>query len=297
MTMTEGRWLAGKNTLELVEFLEAPGSSPSLAKGMARLRVDQILRRFDSRLARLFVCACDRHHCEVNDWSRLPLHPPLVLEAIEKAEQFADGMIPLPKPERAQWTAWNPDAFAAAHQVANSMRAGRSVYPGILCDIMGNPWRSNQAWPREYLACQECDGAGELYGDSFADDGMAPCDSCNGRGGEWGDFLWRSETVQKLAQQAYDERDYGILPVLADALEDAGCTEPEVLRHCRNQGRCPECLGDGVACFIADGAEHERWRVPLAGMTCEPCQGSGWVTLTSGHVRGCWVLDRATGRR
>jgi hypothetical protein len=40
----------------------------------------------------------------------------------------------------------------------------------------------------------------------------------------------------KLARAIYDERAFAQLPVLGDALEDAGCTDAEVLAHCRRAG-------------------------------------------------------------
>jgi hypothetical protein len=43
--------------------------------------------------------------------------------------------------------------------------------------------------------------------------------------------------VLALAHQAYHERDWSVLPVLGDALEDAGCPWPDVLEHCRAPGR------------------------------------------------------------
>jgi hypothetical protein len=42
--------------------------------------------------------------------------------------------------------------------------------------------------------------------------------------------------VGHLAQVIYDERRFAELPVLADALEEAGCVEPAVLEHCREPG-------------------------------------------------------------
>jgi hypothetical protein len=47
---------------------------------------------------------------------------------------------------------------------------------------------------------------------------------------------WRSRAVVAPAQGIYDDRRFGGLPVLGDALEEAGCLFPEVLNHCR-QGR------------------------------------------------------------
>src|SRR5262249_55191919 len=42
--------------------------------------------------------------------------------------------------------------------------------------------------------------------------------------------------VLSVAQRVYDERDYAALPVLADALEDAGCDSRALLEHCRGGG-------------------------------------------------------------
>jgi hypothetical protein len=47
---------------------------------------------------------------------------------------------------------------------------------------------------------------------------------------------WRSPTAVSIAERIYDERDFAALPILADALEDAGCEVPDVLNHCRSAG-------------------------------------------------------------
>lgn len=47
---------------------------------------------------------------------------------------------------------------------------------------------------------------------------------------------WDSGQVGRLAEAIYAERRYQELPVLADALEDAGCTEPVLLSHLRGGG-------------------------------------------------------------
>jgi hypothetical protein len=39
-----------------------------------------------------------------------------------------------------------------------------------------------------------------------------------------------------LAQAIDDERAFDRLPILADALEDAGCTDADLLNHCRGPG-------------------------------------------------------------
>jgi hypothetical protein len=47
---------------------------------------------------------------------------------------------------------------------------------------------------------------------------------------------WRSSNVVTLARAIYDERAFDRMPILADALEDAGCTNPDILDHCRQPG-------------------------------------------------------------
>jgi hypothetical protein len=50
------------------------------------------------------------------------------------------------------------------------------------------------------------------------------------------DPQWLTGTVVKLAQAIHDERAFDRLPILADALEDAGCTNADILKHCRQPG-------------------------------------------------------------
>jgi hypothetical protein len=45
---------------------------------------------------------------------------------------------------------------------------------------------------------------------------------------------WQTSTAMALAQSMYDARDFAAMPVLADALEEAGCDLPDVLSHCRD---------------------------------------------------------------
>jgi hypothetical protein len=47
---------------------------------------------------------------------------------------------------------------------------------------------------------------------------------------------WNDATIPKLAQAIYEQRRFQDLPVLADALEDAGCSGEGILRHCREGG-------------------------------------------------------------
>jgi hypothetical protein len=71
-------------------------------------------------------------------------------------------------------------------------------------------------WPRDWLVR-------EIFGHPFRPFQMLP--------------EWRTADVLGLANKAYDERKYDLLPVLADAMEEAGCQNLEFLIHLRSEGR------------------------------------------------------------
>lgn len=47
---------------------------------------------------------------------------------------------------------------------------------------------------------------------------------------------WNDATIHRLAQRIYDERAFHLLPILADALEEAGCDNADILAHLRGTG-------------------------------------------------------------
>ena len=50
------------------------------------------------------------------------------------------------------------------------------------------------------------------------------------------DPTWLTSDVLALASQMYELREFSAMPILADALQDAGCTNEDVLTHCRTAG-------------------------------------------------------------
>jgi hypothetical protein len=50
-------------------------------------------------------------------------------------------------------------------------------------------------------------------------------------------LTWQDGSVVRLAWTAYDTRCFDHLPILADALEEAGCDDEAILRHCREPGQ------------------------------------------------------------
>ena len=60
------------------------------------------------------------------------------------------------------------------------------------------------------------------------------------------DPVWRSDTAVSLARHMYESRDFSAMPILADALQDAGCDNADILDHCRGPG--PHVRG----CWVVD---------------------------------------------
>jgi hypothetical protein len=57
---------------------------------------------------------------------------------------------------------------------------------------------------------------------------------------------WLTSTVVALAKGIYNDRAFDRMPILADALQDAGCEKADILDHCRGPG--PHARG----CWVVD---------------------------------------------
>jgi hypothetical protein len=58
---------------------------------------------------------------------------------------------------------------------------------------------------------------------------------------------WRTETSVLIARGMYESRDFSAMPILADALQDAGCENADILTHCRD-----ESLTQVRGCWVVD---------------------------------------------
>jgi hypothetical protein len=58
---------------------------------------------------------------------------------------------------------------------------------------------------------------------------------------------WLTTDVLALARGIYDERAFDRMPILADALQDAGCNADDILSHCRDANQ-PHVRG----CWVLD---------------------------------------------
>ena len=63
---------------------------------------------------------------------------------------------------------------------------------------------------------------------------------------------WHDRCVVKMAQSIYDERRFDELPILADALEEAGCGNEEILKHCRQPAE------HARGCWVVDAILGKR---------------------------------------
>lgn len=61
------------------------------------------------------------------------------------------------------------------------------------------------------------------------------------------DPAWQTADATGIAGRMYESRDFSAMPILADALEEAGCTNADVLLHCREPGVHVR------GCWVVDG--------------------------------------------
>jgi hypothetical protein len=115
---------------------------------------------------------------------------------------------------------------------------------------------------------------------------------------------WLTSTVLAVARNVYDERRFEDMPVLADALEEAGCTDESLVQHCRGLVSCLTCKGTGKRDATVDAGYGNPLMTREGWEWCYVCN-SGGHGVTPGwrsprgpliHVRGCWALDLILGK-
>jgi hypothetical protein len=211
--VTEDEWLACVDPLPLVDFLR---------------------RRASPRKLRLIACAC----CRLI-WDRLT--DERSRQGVEVAERFADGLATAAELGTACDAAYDASMAAAlisATAWAAASAAASTSHPDIAARIGGDggavgmsAYRARGA--RRLRQCQVVrDVMGPLL---FRRVEIAPA---------W--LAWAGGTVPNLARAIHEERAFERLPVLADALEEAGCTDDLILDHCRSGG---EHVG---GCWLVD---------------------------------------------
>jgi hypothetical protein len=192
-------------------------------------RADRDWRRLVKRKVRLYACAWFRQA-----WERLPDARSRL--AVEVAEQFADGRAT--ERQRAA-------ARAAAEKAANEALSEnwRSKWP--------SPAECRLAWLASWIAKKNVwQPAFLVSGDTIRSVGVPnrrPAEAALLRDvfgplpfrdvavdPAW--LTWNDGTVSKLAAGVYDQGRFTDVAILGDALLDAGCTDADLLDHCRQPG-------------------------------------------------------------
>jgi len=267
--MTEHEWLTSGDPVKMLEW------RTHISWSMTHPPTS-----ISSRQLRLFACACTRLH-KID---------PDIQEAVELAELHADTGDPL------KWQmsicVCVPDAAEAARLALEDWiyKHDRPLQATILRDIVGNPFRQHR--------CMTCRSDAIAYHPDYE-----KCTDCDF--GLW--LRWSDFTVPRMAQAIYDERAFERLPVLADALEEAGCDNVEIIEHLRGRERCGPCevevgsqrmqvSGTFIQLDGDWGFPKNPKQTPAYLPQCKHCHGSGWRPVRGPHVRGCWVLDLLLGK-
>lgn len=196
--MTEEQWLACKNPAPMFEFFRNG-------------------RNLTERKARLFAVACCRRIWPLltHEWSR---------QAVEICERYADGLA-------------SQEELGAAHNYAYEVlrTSADANASAILCTwATSDPNYSN--YSRYEVASDSAASAVQHRAAERVAQAASLRDLLAFPVPPTLDPSCLSGTVVALAEAIYDERAFDRLPVLADALEDGGCTNQDILSHCRTFG-------------------------------------------------------------
>jgi hypothetical protein len=209
MTMTMQDWLSSRSAGTLLRHL-------CHNHGAAR-------RKDGRRKLRLFACACCRRV-----WEKLPEERDR--EVVLVSERFADERASAEEMAQARQrcqdrAGWIPPAIRAAAATANPQprAAVKDVLRCVCGAVASHGVGYTERWQAEGAA--QADLAREIFGNPFQPVHV--------------EQRWRTANdgaAVRLARTIYDESNFADLPVLADALEEAGCRDEALLAHCRREG-------------------------------------------------------------
>jgi len=210
--MTEEEWLTATDPTPMLEFLRGKASDRKL-----RLSVVASLSHAFDRFRTGWRATPDSSYPDV----------------IDLAERYADGLDAATEC-RAAYAYLRQRKIASIH-VANLLVMIESIAVHIpitidqsmialrncdnccyrrtnLADL--SPWQSELAPQSDFLR--------DIFGNPFRPGALDPG--------------WLTSTTVAVARHMYESRDFTLMPILADALQDAGCDNDDILTHCRGPG-------------------------------------------------------------
>jgi hypothetical protein len=161
------------------------------------------------RKLRLFICGLAR--CL---WQRLDQES---RAAVEVAERFADGHATVVELERAYNLAW-----AAINRPRGVHAAALAAWTANSSERLGAEAAVTSAAGTGVRNAGVVTMLREVFDNPFRREAV--------------DTSWKTKAIHTLAATIYEERAFDHLPILADALEEAGCTDAAILHHCRQPG-------------------------------------------------------------
>ena len=168
------------------------------------------IRRATVRKLRLHACACMRLHSATQA-------QPELLALVEVAERYADGEI------GAETLAATPASWP------RHRRPGRGDFDlayttddrlRLIWDRAAEQNRTYEPTEPDYRVVLP---RYRIFEELLGPDPLPVCSPD-----------WRTDTAMTLARQMYESREFSAMPILADALQDAGCDDPAILDHCRD---------------------------------------------------------------
>ncbi len=196
--------------------------------------------RASDRKLRLFACGCCRHYWHL-------LREEESRNAVLVAERFAEG------------EATQQELEYAVEDAVDAGREGDGRASVACCHH-----RRDQSYPLEAAECvarelidlmsrrRGLSYSGELTDDEWKAELWAQADILRDIFGDpFGPavidlIVWLTPSVMTLAESVYNERAFHRMPLLGDALEAAGCDNPDMLGHCRSH------KGHFRGCWVVD---------------------------------------------
>lgn len=198
--MNEAEWLECNEPDEMLAFLHW-SANPS------------------NRKLRLFCCACTRRV-----WYRLT-QAVASRRAVDKAERFADGEITSHELAEASSAIDHELRATPVGEKLNAIRAADycvSQEMNALGTARFVSWATTHASRVEKRIERRTQASllRDIFDNPFRPIVVSPA--------------WRTDTVLSLARQMYEACEFSVMPILADALQDSGCDNEDILSHCRD---------------------------------------------------------------